>query len=538
MGSCSRSRWLSDLGVVVLMSAAPLVALRPLQNAPFIDDWAYAWSVEHLLQTGQLEILDWSVSLNVVHVLWGALFCVPFGFSFTALRLSTWVLSLLGLLGLYALLRELGASRRDTLLGVALVCFYPVYFILSFSFMTDVPFVAMVIWFFAALVRSVERDSARALAAAVLFACLATAIRPVGVFLSGVLVLAPWLPSVRWGSLARRVVVAAAPVVVLLLLTLARPALTAYRADLTGIEGSYAWRAAYWTLDLVHLPAWLAMHLTVVIGTLGTALVPLALGSLGRENVRAALPGALLLAAGLSAGLLLRERVAAPLDPEFTWSLRELGGTETLVPALAVPTRSLGWALVLTLAAALLLALALAPLFRRRPPREAGSLAWGALGYFVLTAVLWMFYDRYLLPLVVIVATLHLATVGIARPQLALAGVALLATISGVGTWDHLQYSHALWEAVGWARRAGIEDRALDGGYVVNGWLQYAHPEHAPRAPDGDVRVPWVNGGEPPRYRIGNDVPPGTRVLHVVRYRRVLAPSGSIYVVDRTPETS
>ncbi|HJR50152.1 MAG TPA: glycosyltransferase family 39 protein, partial [Gemmatimonadales bacterium] len=211
------------------MSAAPLVALRPLQNAPFVDDWTYAWAVEHLLQTGELRILDWSVSLNAAQVLWGALFCIPFGFSFTALRLSTWVLSLLGLLGLYALLCELGASRRDTLLGVALVGFYPVYFILSFSFMTDIPFVAMVIWFFAALVRSVERDSAGALAAAVLFACLAVAIRPVGVFLSGVLFLAPWSPTIGWGSFLRRLGVAAAPMVVLLLLTLARPALTAYR---------------------------------------------------------------------------------------------------------------------------------------------------------------------------------------------------------------------------------------------------------------------------------------------------------------------
>ena len=538
MDSSDRGRRLSDLGVIVLMSAAPLVALRPLHDTPFIDDWTYAWSVEHLLHTGEFKILDWSVSLNLVHVLWGALFCMPFGFSFTALRLSTWVLSLLGLVGLYALLGELGASRRDRLLGVAVVCFYPVYFILSFSFMTDVPFVTMVIWFFAALARSLARESAGALAAAVLFACLAVAIRPVGVFLSGVLVLAPWLPLVSWRALGGRVAVAAAPVVVLLLLTIARPALTAYRADLTWIEGSYAWRAAYWTLDLAWLPTWLAMNFTVMIGTLGTALAPLALGSLDRKNARAALPGAVLLAAALSAELFLRRAVRAPLHPEFTWSLRQLGGTEMLVPSVAVPPHPLGWALALTLAAALLLAPALAPLARRCPPREARGLAWGALGYFVLTAVLWMSYDRYLLPLVVIVVALRLATVGIARPRLALAGVALLATISSVGTWDHLQYSRALWDAVAWARRAGIEHRALDGGYVVNGWLQYAHPEHAARGPDGGVRVPGVNGGEPPRYRIGNDVPPGTRVLHGAGYRRILAPSGSIYVVDRTPGPS
>jgi hypothetical protein len=379
-------------------------------------------------------------------------------------------------------------------------------------------------------VRYVERDSTFALVAAVVFACLAVAIRPVGVFLSGVLVLAPWAGR---GALVRRVAGAAGPLFVLLLLTFARPALTVPRADLTWIVGSYAWRAAYWTLDLASLPTWLALHFTVVVGTLGTALVPLALGGLGRENARATLAAALPGAAALSATLVLHQQVRTPLHPEFTWSLRELGGTETLVPPLEVPGQPFGRALALMLAAVLLLALALAPLLRQRPPRKARSLAWGALGYFVLTAILWMFYDRYLLPLVVLVAALRLATAEIARPRLALVGVALLAAMSVVGTWDHLQYSRALWDAVGWARRAGIADGALDGGYVVNGWLQYAHPEHAPRAANGDVRVPSVNGGEPPRYRIGNDVPSGTRVLHTVTYRRILAPSGSIYVIDR-----
>ena len=144
------------MGLIILIASVPLVGLRPLQNAPFIDDWTFAWSVEHLVRTGELKILDGSVSLNVAQVLWGALFCAPFGFSFTALRLSTWVASLLALVGLYTLLRELGASRRDTLTGVTLVYFHPVYFILSFSFMTDIPFVAMVTWFFAVLIRAIK----------------------------------------------------------------------------------------------------------------------------------------------------------------------------------------------------------------------------------------------------------------------------------------------------------------------------------------------------------------------------------------------
>ena len=532
----SRGR-LPDLGLVILMWAVPLAALRPLQNAPFIDDWTYAWSVEHLLRAGELRFLDWSVSQNVAQVLWGALFCAPFGFSFTALRLSTWAASLGALLGLYALLRELGVSRPDTLVGVALVAFYPVYFILSFSFMTDVPFVAMVTWCFAALVRALKRRSPLALAPAVVFACLAVAIRPVGVFLSGVLLLAPWPPSSRWRSPLRRLAVAAAPVVAAVVLMLARPGLTAYRADLTWIPGSWPWREMVnLNFGPAQLAAWLAMNLTFVIGTVGTALAPLALGSLSRENARTALPGGLLAAPVFTGELLLRRGVGAPLDPEFTWSLRELGTTEPLVPPLTTaPVRSLGWALTAMFAATLLLAVALAPVLRQKPRGQVSSLAWGALGYFALSTVLWLFYDRYALPLVVIVAALRVGTGGIPRLRLALVGVAMFITISGIGTWDHLQYSHALWNAVAWARQAGIEDRQLDGGYVVNGWLQYAHPEHAARGPNGDVQVPGVNGGEPPRYGIVKRVPPDSRVLHVVPYRRIIAPSGSISVVDRTP---
>lgn len=529
---------LADRGLIVLMWVVPLVALRPLQDTPFVDDWVYAWAVEHLLHTGRLKILDWSVSQNVAQVLWGALFCLPLGFSFTALRLSTWVASLLGLLGLHVLLREMGARRVDALMGVAFLAFYPVYFILSFSFMTEVLFVAVMIWFFAALARALKRGSPRALAVASLFACLAVAVRPVGIFLAGVLLLARWPSSTRWWRpTLGQIVAAAAPVVVLALLMLARPSLTEYRADLTWVDGSWAWRLQVnTTFSLLQLGHWLMVNLAVVIGTLGAALVPLALGGLSRENARVALAAGLLVGAALSGTLALRGGIGAPLDPEFMWSLHELGATEALVPPITLaPVRSMGWWLAAMFVATASAALALIPLARSRLRPEARGLAWGALGYFAMSTMLWLFYDRYALPLVAIVIALRLGGAGIPRRRLAMLGVALLAAVSGIGTWDHLQYSRALWTAVAWARQAGIDDRQLDGGYIVNGWLQYAHPEHAERTPNGDVSVADVNGGHPGRYGIVKRVASTARVLHTVPYRRILAPSGTVSVVDRGP---
>jgi hypothetical protein len=88
-----------DLVWISCVWLAAGLLLLPFQDAPFIDDWVYGWSVERLLNGGDLRVLDHSTSLNVIQIGWGALFCIPFGFSFSALRVSTWVAGLLGAVG-------------------------------------------------------------------------------------------------------------------------------------------------------------------------------------------------------------------------------------------------------------------------------------------------------------------------------------------------------------------------------------------------------------------------------------------------------
>src|SRR5438477_7741425 len=65
--------------------------VSPLRDVPVNDDWAYAWSVENLLKTGHLAVLDWSAHYPILATLWGSLFSLFFGFSFGVLRLSTMV---------------------------------------------------------------------------------------------------------------------------------------------------------------------------------------------------------------------------------------------------------------------------------------------------------------------------------------------------------------------------------------------------------------------------------------------------------------
>ena len=165
-------------------------------------------------------------------------------------------------------------------MGIALLDFYPVYFILSFSFMTDVPFLTAVTWFFLALVRACRRRST----AALIWPAL---LRPVGIFLAGVLCMTLVVHPNWKGGRVRRLSVAVVPVLaVFVSLLLARKHLTEHRTDLTWITNSPAWRMAHLSYGLIRLHQWLAIDFTLVVGTLDVALTPLALGTVSKESLR------------------------------------------------------------------------------------------------------------------------------------------------------------------------------------------------------------------------------------------------------------
>ncbi|MEH2041994.1 hypothetical protein [Nostoc sp.] len=85
--------------VLVLITTWILMTIlvNPLGNFPLNDDWAYGQSVQSLVEKGNLKISPWSAANLLSQVFWGALFCLPFGFSFTALRFSTLTLGALTL---------------------------------------------------------------------------------------------------------------------------------------------------------------------------------------------------------------------------------------------------------------------------------------------------------------------------------------------------------------------------------------------------------------------------------------------------------
>lgn len=133
-----------DLWPVAALTAAfwgAALLLPAWPGAPVNDDWAYAETAYRLAREGTLRLSDWGTPNLVVQAAWGALFCRLFGEGPAALRLSTLVLAWLGGLAFYALAKRLKLPRPAEL--AALLLFSPLYLVLSASFMTDVPALAL-----------------------------------------------------------------------------------------------------------------------------------------------------------------------------------------------------------------------------------------------------------------------------------------------------------------------------------------------------------------------------------------------------------
>jgi hypothetical protein len=167
-----------------------------------VDDWTYAWSVEHFLHTGELRMIEWSAHYPLAQILWGVLFSRLLGFSFVVLRCSTLVLAWAGLLAFYGTLREVGIRPLLAGLGTLMLWCNPVFFVLSHSFMPDVPFVSTMNAALLGYVRWVNRGPTWDLGLGSVLATLAFLIRQPGAALA--LIPLAYLLLARVASGARR----------------------------------------------------------------------------------------------------------------------------------------------------------------------------------------------------------------------------------------------------------------------------------------------------------------------------------------------
>ncbi len=142
------------------------------------DDWSFIRTARDLAQTGHLRYNGWSAPLIGFQAYWGALFVKLFGFSFTVVRASTWVLTLSSIPVLWSLFRNVVADENQAFFGVIAFLFSPLILPNIATYMTDMPAFLL---FAAALLCAMKAWASKSDSAAMLWTLGVTAFA----FLSG-----------------------------------------------------------------------------------------------------------------------------------------------------------------------------------------------------------------------------------------------------------------------------------------------------------------------------------------------------------------
>jgi hypothetical protein len=548
------SGWTTVLLIFAVWIVAALL-IDPRGEFPLNDDWAYAAAVKTLLSGGGIRLPGWTTVNLIAQIFWGALFCLPFGFSFTALRISTLVLGLTGVLGLYGLLREGDADHGTALFGALLLAFNPLYLVLSYTFMSDVPFLAVSLLSFYFLVRGTRRNSGVEMVAGLLLACVALLIRQTGlaIFMGfSVAYLA------KYGLRLQKVFVAAVALAsgfaVQILwhhfLTSRHilPALYGVQSSLVLSPRSYvSW----------HAVKPFAAGLVILSVYVGLFLFPLILW-MGPRNVKALCRSRLvswMTVAYAVIGAYMLRHMRMPILRNILYDLG-LGPALLQGGSPSLPTAGKGFWAVVTLAGFLgsvvLVGATLLAIGKTRTflPMPAGKrellviLLASGLIYLVPLSILTFTgrgFDRYVLflvPLGIVILFLLASDAGLAKTgslivSLAVASLILYGAFSIAGTHDYLSWNRARWQALNnleTEQRVGPAE--IDGGFEFNAWYLY---DSNYRASPGKS---WYFVARDD-FMIAFELVPGFTEMKRYPFQRWLPPGeGSILVLRRTQASS
>ncbi|MFC1591570.1 glycosyltransferase family 39 protein [Thermodesulfobacteriota bacterium] len=478
-------------------------AVNPVGEFPLNDDALYARVVQALVEEGVLIPSDWQAMTLVAQAVWGALFCLLTGFSFTALRISTLVLGLVGVWAAYGMLKEVGCSSRRAFAGALMLAVNPLYFVLSYTFMTDVPCLAIMLLTGLFLMRALRCGSPGTLAFGTLFAIIAVLIRQTSLIIP-LAFLPAYVLSRRLSlkSCLAALVPAAGAVV----------SLKCYNVWLSMInQDPYAYVKGVQPVSIFMLFVLksfgdsverLVMRFGMSFTYAGLLLLPLAVPAalsvwrdMSRASRRFSLAGVLLVLASF-VGLLIRDGRLMPLSGNVLYNFGL--GPQLLVDVyrfdmFRAPALPLWCWFVVTFmgvlgAGSLLLLLAAcawrlaALLFARAEETVRG---WGLMlltavcGYVVYLMFAPYYFDRYILPLFALL--LPLLALRLYGPvPMRRAGVwataaflALLGLFSTAATHDYLEWNRARWRAIRFlVDEVGADPCDVNGGIEYGGWQE------------------------------------------------------------------
>ena len=167
------------------------------------DDFAYIWSAKVLAETGHVVYEGWATAMLTWQLYLGALFIKLFGFSFTVVRASVVLVSLMSAAILHRIFLRMGLGDWNASIATLSIVLSPLFLPLATTFMSDVPGMLAVLVCLYFCLRAIQTPSERAtiawLVAAALSNDLLGTVRQISWL--GALVL---VPSAAWCVRRRR----------------------------------------------------------------------------------------------------------------------------------------------------------------------------------------------------------------------------------------------------------------------------------------------------------------------------------------------
>jgi Dolichyl-phosphate-mannose-protein mannosyltransferase len=520
---------LADIAILAVIYIVSIGVVNPLGDFPLNDDWSFARAVKGLIEQGDWRPTGWTSMPLITQALWGAIFCIPAGFSFDALRFSTLTLAIAGILGVYILFITNYAGRLLAVTAALTLAFNPIYHELSFTFMTDVPFTALAILCSIFFVRCIRQfDYLDALIASAL-ALAATLCRQLGLFLPLAFAVALLMQrsfSMKW--LARAIL----PLMVCV------TALILFQQWMSITGRTPALYGTSWDKEELSIRA-IVYRTDTALLYLGLFCLPILL--LGSSNPRLNTNSVILrVLPALSGALFAVVSVYLAFNMLATWMpisknilIPQGLGPLTFGSYERLPSSFWGIVTALSILGGVLLVreiVALSVILLQKLKNSdmndedvIRSFFLTAVGAYALPVLLLGFYDRYLVPLVPFLLYLNADRVphegiGATIRKSASAGlITFTAAFAVLGTRDYLTWHRVLWVALTELQKtAGVSPGDIDGGFDYNGWVL--------DDPSGREIANSIFINRNARYRIAYSNAPGFNVVKNYHYLSWMPP--------------
>ena len=516
-----RAGWAAAAAVVGWYVFA-LAILRPLTDAPVVDSWLYAFSVRRFLRTGEIRFAGFTQAMPIAQVIYGVGWSHAFGANSVSLEISVVTLAVLCGVMFHALAIRCGASRWQALAATGLLVCNPCFTFLSFSFMTEIPFLTALIAAHLAFAKAGGRREHLWLWIAAALAVIAFMIRPFGAMAiagcaGAMLLYDAGLPRanrwdrVQWIRMTAPFVVALA---VCAWLWIWLTVLSPKPWDLQLNENNFAY------IFRVPLASYLRAGVLGPALYLGMVLSPLAILQLTTPRWRrVAIGGAGIFAAAL---ILMWMDNRLPVTPECSC----FGGWRNVLILRGGSSR-FSWDgdwqyAFLTLAsfgAAGLIA-AFADIFRTLS-RAAAAIVIAALIYWAATIPLWFYNDRYYLVMVP-AGAIVLALAPLPRSKMVRAAGFAMTLAMGLmslgGTYAYQRGLAAILATRNELEHEGVPRSAIDAGYALNGEDLYRYPKQGIETMKLEAGIPMITSQKVDEYTIASEPIAGTEVVRRLKW--------------------